>query len=55
MGVLVNGFMMFSLGTENWIRLGIWLVLGLLIYFGYSRRHSLLRGGARKLARDGLD
>jgi basic amino acid/polyamine antiporter, APA family len=55
MGVLVNGFMMFSLGTENWIRLGIWLVLGLLIYFGYSRRHSLLRGGASKLARDGLD
>ena len=42
MGVLVNGFMMFSLGTENWIRLGVWLVLGLLIYFGYSRRHSLL-------------
>jgi basic amino acid/polyamine antiporter, APA family len=55
MGVLVNGFMMFSLGVENWIRLAIWLVLGLLIYFGYSRRHSLLRGGASELARDGLD
>jgi APA family basic amino acid/polyamine antiporter len=48
MGVLVNGFMMFSLGRENWIRLAIWLVLGLLIYFGYSRRHSLLRHGEGK-------
>jgi APA family basic amino acid/polyamine antiporter len=55
MGVLVNGYMMFKLGTENWIRLGIWLVLGLLIYFGYSRRHSLLRGGASEMARDGLN
>ena len=46
MGVLVNGFMMFSLGKENWIRLAIWLVIGMMIYFGYSRRHSLLRRGA---------
>ena len=47
MGVLVNGFMMVSLGKENWLRLAIWLVLGLLIYFGYSRRHSLLGRGAK--------
>ena len=43
MGVLVNGFMMFFLGKENWMRLAIWLVIGMVIYFGYSRRHSLLR------------
>ncbi len=43
MGILVNGGMMFSLGPENWIRLLVWLVLGLLIYFGYSRHHSALR------------
>ena len=48
MGVLVNGFMMFSLGKENWIRLAIWLVIGMMIYFGYSRRHSLLRRGAKE-------
>ena len=35
--------MMFSLGPENWMRLFIWLVLGLVIYFGYSRHHSALR------------
>jgi APA family basic amino acid/polyamine antiporter len=52
MGVLVNGFMMFSLGKENWIRLAIWLVIGLAIYFGYSRWHSRLRrsGGESALA-----
>jgi basic amino acid/polyamine antiporter, APA family len=43
MGILVNGGMMFSLGPENWLRLLVWLVLGLLIYFGYSRHHSMLR------------
>ncbi len=43
MGVLVNGYMMFYLGKENWIRLLVWLVLGLLVYFGYGRRHSVLR------------
>jgi basic amino acid/polyamine antiporter, APA family len=46
----VNGFMMFSLGKENWTRLAIWLVIGLAIYFGYSRWHSRLR-----LARAGVD
>ena len=35
--------MMFHLGKENWLRLLVWLVLGLLIYFGYGRRHSVLR------------
>jgi basic amino acid/polyamine antiporter, APA family len=43
MGVLVNGAMMFSLGPENWIRLFVWLILGLVIYLGYSRQHSALR------------
>jgi APA family basic amino acid/polyamine antiporter len=52
MGVLVNAYMMFSLGRENWIRLLVWLVLGLFIYFGYSHRHSALRrrAGAREEA-----
>ena len=32
--------MMYSLGPENWWRLLVWLLIGLAIYFGYSRRHS---------------
>jgi APA family basic amino acid/polyamine antiporter len=42
LGVLVNGGLMFSLGRDNWIRLFVWLVIGLVIYLGYSRHHSLL-------------
>jgi APA family basic amino acid/polyamine antiporter len=40
LGVLVNGLMMWSLGWQNWARLIIWLVIGLVVYFTYSRYHS---------------
>ena len=42
LGLLVNGGLMFHLGRDNWIRLVVWLVIGLLIYFGYSRYHTKL-------------
>jgi len=45
LGILVNMAMMFGLGWTNWARLFVWLAVGLLIYFGYSQRHSRLRGG----------
>jgi APA family basic amino acid/polyamine antiporter len=34
--------LMVSLPPANWWRLIAWLFLGLLIYFGYGRRHSIL-------------
>jgi basic amino acid/polyamine antiporter, APA family len=34
--------LMFSLPAENWLRLAIWLAIGLVIYFCYGRRHSTL-------------
>jgi APA family basic amino acid/polyamine antiporter len=40
LGVLFNGYMMYKLGAINWARLIIWLVIGLVIYFTYSRHHS---------------
>ena len=40
LGMLVCLTMMYSLGPENWWRLIVWLVVGLAIYFGYSRGHS---------------
>jgi hypothetical protein len=43
LGILVNMAMMFGLGWENWARLFVWLAIGLVIYFGYSFRHSNLR------------
>jgi APA family basic amino acid/polyamine antiporter len=40
LGILVCAALMLALGPENWWRLLIWLVLGLVIYFGYSRRRA---------------
>jgi APA family basic amino acid/polyamine antiporter len=46
-------YLMIQLPRITWIRFGIWLLLGLLIYFGYGIRNSRLArraGGAGKLA-----
>jgi APA family basic amino acid/polyamine antiporter len=40
LGILFNGYMMVKLGWVNWARLIIWLMIGLVIYFTYSRHHS---------------
>ena len=37
---------MLSLPAVNWARFGLWLLLGLMVYFGYSRRHSQLAARA---------
>jgi APA family basic amino acid/polyamine antiporter len=42
-GILTCLMLMFSLPWENWLRLIIWLALGMAIYFGYSRHHSVMR------------
>jgi APA family basic amino acid/polyamine antiporter len=41
-GILVCGAMIYGLGWTNWMRLGAWLLLGLVFYFGYGRKHSRL-------------
>ena len=40
LGILSCGAMMASLDGETWLRLVVWLAIGLAIYFGWSRRHS---------------
>jgi basic amino acid/polyamine antiporter, APA family len=40
LGVIVSLSLMFSLDRPAWIGFGSWLIFGLIIYFGYSRRHS---------------
>ncbi|MBK5292498.1 MAG: amino acid permease [Acidobacteriia bacterium] len=44
LGILVNFMLMFGLGWENWLRLFVWLAIGLVFYFAYGRSHSHLRG-----------
>src|SRR6187401_1124335 len=42
LGILSCGLMIYGLGWTNWVRLAVWLVIGMVIYFGYSRGHSNL-------------
>jgi APA family basic amino acid/polyamine antiporter len=42
LGILTCLLLMFSLPAENWYRLIIWLLIGLVIYFFYGRRHSVM-------------
>ena len=42
LGVAANLLMMFGLDLINWARLGVWLAIGLVIYFLYGRHHSKL-------------
>ena len=43
LGVLVCLAMMVSLDIDTWIRLVVWLVIGLTIYFTYGVKNSHLR------------
>jgi APA family basic amino acid/polyamine antiporter len=47
LGIVVCGAMIYGLGWTNWLRLGVWLVIGLVFYFTYGMNHSRL-GGARR-------
>jgi APA family basic amino acid/polyamine antiporter len=43
LGALVCAAMILGLGWPNWLRLGIWLVIGLVFYFAYGKKHSKLQ------------
>jgi len=45
LGVIMCSALMLSLPILTWIRFFIWLALGLLIYFLYSKGHSRLQHG----------
>ncbi|MFT4204577.1 MAG: amino acid permease [Chitinophagaceae bacterium] len=41
-GILINLYLMTELGTSNWKIFIIWLLIGLVVYFGYGKKHSKL-------------
>ena len=55
LGIASNLLMMLYLGWENWLRLFVWLAIGLAIYFGYGRKRSTMAEQlAQELARSGV-
>jgi amino acid transporter len=42
LGLLCCFYMLSQLGYKNWLYFGIWLIIGLIIYFAYGRKHSKL-------------
>jgi len=48
MGILIAGFMMASLPRDTWLRLIVWLIIGMVVYFGYGRHHSRVQAALAK-------
>ncbi|MVN20942.1 APC family permease [Mucilaginibacter arboris] len=46
LGLVSCFYLMTELGYTNWLRFLIWLVIGLVIYFTYSYRHSKLNAAS---------
>ncbi|KAI3823399.1 hypothetical protein L1987_04834 [Smallanthus sonchifolius] len=40
--ILVNTYLLINLGIGTWIRVSVWLVIGVLVYLFYGMKHSLL-------------
>jgi APA family basic amino acid/polyamine antiporter len=43
LGILSCLYLMLSLPFDTWLRLIVWMVIGIAIYFGYSRHHSVVQ------------
>jgi APA family basic amino acid/polyamine antiporter len=48
MGMIVSLALMSGLNGLTWLRLIIWLVIGMVIYFTYGVKHSRVRNLAKK-------
>jgi len=42
LGVIVCLAMIYGLGWTNWLRLIVWMVVGIGVYFVYGKKHSVL-------------
>ncbi|MFE7119785.1 amino acid permease [Streptomyces sp. NPDC057654] len=43
LSVLASLWLMLNLPAETWLRFGVWMVLGFVVYFVYGQRHSRVR------------
>src|SRR5690606_2273482 len=49
LSVCASLWLMLNLPTETWLRFGIWMAIGIVVYFAYSRSHSRLGRGATSI------
>ena len=47
LAMIVCSGQMLGLPADTWIRLFVWMAIGLVIYFSYSRRHSVLQNAEK--------
>lgn len=45
MAMICCGYLMYNLPIHTWIRFVVWCGIGLVVYFGYSYKHSKLESG----------
>jgi APA family basic amino acid/polyamine antiporter len=45
MGIVVSAYLMYNLPGITWLRLIVWLALGMIVYFAYGRSHSRVQRG----------
>jgi len=50
LGIVISLMLMLSLTAVTWLRLFVWLVIGMGIYFGYGRFHSRVQRGESQIA-----
>lgn len=43
LGILTNFYLITELGVYNWVGFGVWMLIGLVLYFSYGYGHSKLR------------
>ncbi|MED0757692.1 amino acid permease [Aneurinibacillus thermoaerophilus] len=55
LAVLLCGYLIFNLPSLTWIGFGVWLVLGLIIYFAYGYRNSVLAKQSVLSSEEALD
>jgi APA family basic amino acid/polyamine antiporter len=51
LGIVVCGAMIYGLGWTNWMRLAVWLAIGLVFYFAYGKQHSRLQTSGQATVR----
>ena len=55
LGIVISFALMASLPGDTWLRLIVWLAIGMLIYFGYGRHHSRVQRTVPDAVKSGGD